>query len=422
MLTAPYPVSMRGIFAIGLWVGLSVLSLTLPTGRANAQDDPDATADIEVSDGVLEAIAESLDEAWEASEEMPESVNPPSTVLPAAIQDAFDRGCGDDHGLDRCDPEIQAKMREFYGLRSAEDLADIRVDFFRTMLIDGYGNDVVAVSFIREAGASPYVEIRSPSRNPDEEQPLRTAISEDVWQQVSTRSSNFDSKLASETIDETGVASMCLHGWFAIVEATYRPKPYISTKIDYDDSDQEVKSTEIVRPDATIRRDAEGACAGGLAIPFAFELAGMAHEELDECSNLDLDDFRNTAELLATCHRLRGDRLAAARAYPIVRELELFKRRTGNPELDISFVDFSGEDKANFIADIDDAFVVYAAPHATSATDVTIQGDMYFLTEGESEFPSEQAKLTIQLHDYSPDFSILSWNVSPRKPFQLPDQ
>lgn len=335
-----------------------------------------------------------------------------------AISDVFDRGCGDDQGTDRCDPEVQQRMRGYYGLDTIESLAQGKVATYRTMLVDGYGVDVAAIIFARPPGQAPYVEVRAPSLTPEDEQPLRAVISPEVWQRVQGLSANFDQKLASETDLEDGLMRLCLHGWFAVVEAVTVRSPSIS--ITYLEGDMDNERREITRPAATVRKDSEGACADGLAMPFAFALADEARRALAECSNLKLDDFRNSAMMLATCHWLRGDRLTAARAYEVVERLNRASRSSEEPDLSQLFVDYEGEDEARFTREVEGAFVTYSKLTATSPSDAVLETVLYYMEDDEAEMPSHQARMTIQLYDYADDFRIFSWEISDREPFVPP--
>lgn len=63
------------------------------------------------------------------------------------MREIFDRGCGDDNGTDRCDGAVQERMRELYGIEPPEALLAKGATIRRAMFVDGYGNDVAAITF-----------------------------------------------------------------------------------------------------------------------------------------------------------------------------------------------------------------------------------------------------------------------------------
>ena len=138
-----------------------------------------------------------------------------ATITPVSAQDssptlserleAYQRGCRDDDGNDRCSPEAHDRMRALYGLESAEDLLARGVTMRRAMFVDGYGNDVAAITFWREPGMAPMVEVRSPRVSEREEpQPLRAAISGETWAEVLYGSTYFDRELAPPPAQAAG--------------------------------------------------------------------------------------------------------------------------------------------------------------------------------------------------------------------------
>ena len=330
----------------------------------------------------------------------------------------FERGCGDDRGTDRCSDEVQAKMRALYGLESAEELGKSRTSVYRAMFVDGYGNDMVAISFVREPGRSPYVDARSPGIKPEEAQPLQANISEELWTRIQELSENFDQALAKDNAD-TGTIKLCLHGWFVVAETVQVRAPIRSTVSSKDGDGNRTEETVIRELEPTIRRDAEGACADGLANPYAFQLAYEASRVLAECSGLDLDDFRNIPQLLATCHRLKGDRLAAARAYSLVEAVNRYRWRKDPREFSAHFAYGDEDEQAAFIAMLDAAVLYFDMPEAVSPYEAVMRGALYYYPEEEeADLPSEQATLQISLEGSGNSFEIRSWAVSPREPFR----
>jgi len=341
--------------------------------------------------------------------------------LTQEMMDIFARGCGDDQGKDRCAPEVQADMRGYYGLESVEELAEAGSEVYRAMFVDGYGNEIVAVSFVRERGKAPYVDVRAPSRAPDEEQLLRTTVSPDRWWTVSGRSPSFDQKMAYEVAPEDGARTMCLHGSVVVVESAEANSPYVSSTIDFSQDGEEISETKIERPAPTIRRDTESACANGLAVPYAFDLAKEAMESLVECSNLKLDDFRNATNFLAACHRLRGDRLTAAQAISTIGKLQSFRSEDDIEDNPLLFVSWGEEAPTKYLADIAGGVPFYGQPTAISTTDVIVEGMLFYFDADGEEVPTHQAKLTVDLYEYASSFAVYSWTVSDKEPFVMPE-
>lgn len=331
----------------------------------------------------------------------------------AASDNVFDRGCGDDDGNDRCAADVQRRMRELYGLADVESLAQQGVTLRRAMFVDGYGNDVVAVTFGREPGRPPMVEIETPHReDAPGPQALSAAISREVWDRVLTASQNFDRRLEDEwsprQADRNGELRICLHGWFVVAEAA-----------DAQRMSQNIVGQHVERGRA--RRDAEGACADGMAVPFAFELAKMALASLPECGSLDAGEFRNEPVILATCHRLGGDRLAAGDAMRLVNKLSgNNSRMPQGREFGWLFAESAKALEEPFRAAVThgNAALYFDPPYATDVDHATAQGQIVFWGEGGADGEDdEQADIRLQLVRQLGEFVIQSYEISERRPF-----
>jgi hypothetical protein len=321
-----------------------------------------------------------------------------------AGEDVWDRGCGDDDGNDRCDADVQKKMRESYGLQDMQTLAKQGVTLRRAMIVDGYGNDTISVSFLRKPGQSPSIEVRLPCASDKQcPSPLTANVGSQIWSQVLNQSDKFDQKLASELKDkensEDKAIILCMHGWVVVVEAVD------AAEIDLSGKPQENRK-------AIFRSDTESACAGGLAVPYAFQLADWAYDSLPECSGLNLKDFRNAPMLLATCARLGGDRLAAADAYELVGKLRNldFDEKADAKEL------FSPESKAraaDLVRELRGSRLYLDPPNAQDYEHATIEANVYF--EGPSEGEEVYAPITFTLERIWDDFLIVDYTVGERK-------
>ena len=125
--------------------------------------------------------------------------------------------CSDDAGADRCAQEVQAKTRAKYGLETAEKLAMQGTYVRRAMIVDGYGQDVLTISFLREKGADPRVEIRLPQdTTANQPHSLSATLSAAQWTEVLRRGTYFDRDFVP--LPDKNMLSLCLHGSVAIVE------------------------------------------------------------------------------------------------------------------------------------------------------------------------------------------------------------
>lgn len=323
------------------------------------------------------------------------------------FDEIFARGCGDDDGTDRCDADVQRRMRELYGLVDVEALAEQGVTLRRAMFVDGYGNDVVAVTFSRAPGRSPTIEISTPrSEQTSESQPLSAVTDHSVWQRVLDSSRHFDERLESEgrrsEPDEEGTITFCLHGWFTVVEALDAAR-LIPNLVG-----QEMEP-------ARIRSDAEGVCAGGLAAPYAFELAEIALRNLRECSSLKSEYARGDPALLALCYQMRGDRIAAGEAYEFVHELDRMQQLPEGSRLRWLFAE-SGHDLARgFREALDGGSFELGAPNAIDVDHAEVEG---FVTFRPREGQNEILDIKLRLVRQTGQFVIESYEISERRPLE----
>ncbi len=338
-------------------------------------------------------------------------------------QAIFDRGCGDDRGNDRCDGEVQRRMRELYGIEDAASLLEKGVTVRRAMFVDGYGNDVAVISFVRYPGQSPLVEVHSPrGEGAPPGSPLIAAVGSETWTTVLSRSENFDQLLARELPKdneaEGAPSNICLHGWFVVVEAVDAPRvsPNIIAGTGSEDEERDPSlPVEAPMEPGTARLDAESACAGGLAFAYAFELADAALLSLPECGTLNLDDFRTVATLLSQCQQLGGDRLAAGEASRAAVKLERALRLDQKQELEWLFVGFGETRAARFIEALDGGSLFLRAPVGIDADHAQITGQVVYFGAGNAE-PAAVSDISLQLLRQAGDFVIDTFEVSTRKP------
>lgn len=341
----------------------------------------------------------------------------------SAARPVVDRNCTDDDGNDRCGREAQDRMRALYGIESSEDLLARGVTMRRAMFVDGYGNDVAAITFWREPGKAPMVEVRSPQAAGGEEpQPLRAAISGKTWDEVISASAYFDRELApepGEADDNGGLPSFCLHSWVVVVDAVDAPR--VSPNIVFgtgsvDEARDSKLPVEVTTTPADVRSDTEDACAAGLAMDYAFELAAIALTELTECGSLKLDDYRNEPQLLGMCHQLRGDRLVAGEASVIAGKLRRALLTESELEPGWLFVGFGTERQNRYLAAVEGGDTYFSAPVGIDADHAVIKGEIVWSEENGP--PVERADLTLNLLRVTGDFVIDTFEVSPRRPFE----
>jgi len=344
----------------------------------------------------------------------------PSSATGAVI----DRMCTDDRGSDRCTPQAQDRMRALYGLESAEELLARGVTVRRAMFVDGYGQDVAAITFWREPGASPMVEVRSPRADADEKShPLVAAISGETWAEVLSASAFFDRELAAQPPSPAKLGdgppppSICLHSWMTLVDAIDEPR--VSPNIVFGtgsgaaarDSSLPV---EVSWTSASIRSDTEDACSRGLGMDYAFKLATIARAALAECGSLDLGNFRNEPQLLSACHQLGGDRLVAGEASAIPEKLRHALQTESARELGWLFVGFGSERADRYQAAIEGGDAYFKPPRGIDADHAVIEGEIVWREQNGQ--PTERASLTLNLLRVTGDFVVDTFEVSERTP------
>ena len=207
--------------------------------------------------------------------------------------------CLDDDHNNRCSPARQAEMRALYRVPPIEAYSGATVR--RVFFVDGYGNDTVAIEFVRAAGKDPLARVNFPKvKSAEPIAPIEGALSAEQWQQIIESSEHFDRKFASKYAPRAGASrkgknnedegvALCLHSWVYWAEAIDRQGPPRST-VDDACNDQPVEQ-------------------------FAWFAARHARQSIPYCAALDKQFSRNDATLLRTCSLLTGDRLAAAEVW-----------------------------------------------------------------------------------------------------------
>ena len=203
------------------------------------------------------------------------------------------RNCLDDDHTNRCDAEVQARVRAQLGMASIEDEASAGAEVYRALFVDGYGRDMPAVSFERRPNDAPKVVVYG-----DDGRRRTSPVSMETWERVMQRSRFAEAPppsppppsrprtAAGEDIDDMVI---CLHSWVTTFEAT----------VAHDGT-------------PTVRRRTEDGCHDGLTMAYAFETAALAVASFPACDRLRPDNHRNDVARLQACLILEGDTIAAA--------------------------------------------------------------------------------------------------------------
>jgi hypothetical protein len=230
------------------------------------------------------------------------------SVQPVTAQESANRKCSDDAGQNRCGEMAMAKTRDKYGLEDATMQAAQGTYVRRAMIVDGYGRDVLAVSFAREKGKEPYVEIRGAKvEGSKEPRFIRMPISETDWNRTNVNSQFFDRDFAPKATKADEI-EICLHSWMVSVEFA-NPARFSSN----------TSPADPLKP--VFRSKTQSSCAGGLAVQYGFQLVDLAHEMIPVCKSISVETQRNKAMLLSTCLSLSGDRAAAGHGVTLFNEL-----------------------------------------------------------------------------------------------------
>lgn len=207
-----------------------------------------------------------------------------SVVLSGQAAPLVDRDCRDDDGNDRCAAENRAQVLATLGIPPIEEELAAGTEVYRTLQVDGYGNDMAGVAFERAAGASPRVVVYGVGG-----QRMEAPVPIREWREVQRGAELADREMVRPESDPERV--ICMHAWVSTVEIAEAPDRGGT---------------------GAVRRRTESACESGLTTRYAFDLVSRAIKAFPDCDSLDPDDHRNDAARLKTCVGFRGDRLAAA--------------------------------------------------------------------------------------------------------------
>lgn len=326
-------------------------------------------------------------------------------LVAALMGDPLGDPCLDDDHNNRCSPAKQAEMRASYRVPPIESYAGATVR--RIFFVDGYGNDTVAITFVRAAQKDASVWVHFPKvGGEDPVAPLDQSLGEDEWQHVIDASANFDRKFASSrregaTADKE--IAVCLHSWVYWAEAA--------------DPSTEPRST------------VDDACNTAPVEQFAWLAAKVARQAIPYCAALDKRFSRNEATLLRTCSKLSGDRLAAAEVWNRANGLRSFDTPHGIDDLpayDLE-LDFQGKklnrDEAKtfwsaLMAKEDAPNFYYSRVHGLGADQVLVTGNL-FRDVGKGY---QKADVELGWKKEGGTFQLTSIKVAPYRPVALPSE
>lgn len=167
---------------------------------------------------------------------------------------------------------------------TAQSIAAAHGELIRAFFVDGYNQNAGSIAFQRLAGEEPKLIVRFANGRT-----LETVVPLATWTRIRDAALLFDRTLTPIKTDD----AICLHAWDVKVEAV-DPAAAGQSK--------------------PVRAIEQSACATGLAVPLAFQMASEAIAALPACALLDPKQYRNDVTRLFGCTLLEGDRAAAAEA------------------------------------------------------------------------------------------------------------
>ena len=225
----------------------------------------------------------------------------------------------DDHGVERCDPGVHENVLSLYSVPSIEALNQQQVWVRRVFFVDGYGRDVVLISFLRRPDEPPELEVVTPLRDDGTRWPvMRAVVPPETWNRILSEDRFFDRELVEPTQEKREDLSIviCIHSWVYTVEAS-------------DPERRQLNTAGAFEP-PQIRRDVEDACSNGLGEQFATILSEHASDLLPYCAPHDADYFRNSVTRIAACAVLTGDRMTAGKLLKAAQILDSSPRYFGD--------------------------------------------------------------------------------------------
>lgn len=315
----------------------------------------------------------------------------------------FDRGCGDDRGTDRCDADIQQEMRDLYGWSNPNEVAALGTQFWRFMMVDGYGRDLAAITFERSRGTYPVVRVEVPKSElvRDAITPptvLEAGLTDAQWDNVLALTAPVNNTPPAQELptSDTEALTICLHSWFVVME-----------------TDQPFRMTPRNQGSVVGRSLSEGACSDGPAMDVAFELTKAALDALPVCQNLDLTNYRNRVMLLAHCKRMAGERSVAIDASHMVEKLERWLEDNRGLVPEDFFAPDNQVQALAFEQSLRGATLYLEAPYAKDSTTAVVVGEISPADQPEDDENSYRvADIRLYLNKNKGGWIITSYTLS----------
>lgn len=200
--------------------------------------------------------------------------------------------CDEDDESIACEVAERARLQAQFGVASAEDEALAGGEIFRAFLGNGYGRDMLVVSFESRPNQSPTVVVSGLDGRR-----IAAPVAAAVWDRVVHEAVNADRDLLpllpTVAADDEESVVICIHAWSALVEMTNA----------YD-----------ARGDRhAVRRKGGNTCEeDNMATGFGFLLADLAVNSFPACAELEPTRHRNNTSRLEACLALAGNTVAAA--------------------------------------------------------------------------------------------------------------
>ena len=312
--------------------------------------------------------------------------------------------CRDDDGNNRCSTAVQKKMRAAYRLSPIESYAKAQVR--RIFFVDGYGNDTVALEFVRAAGRDPVVRAHFPivPGEPDVS-PLEKELTLSQWSDVLALSRDFDKQFIQPKINEDADSiSVCIHSW--------------------------VYWGEAIDPGKKPRSVVDNACNDPPVETFAWQAAKMAIAAFPHCDLLDRTLGRNETALLASCSGLAGDRLAAARVFNDSKGFRFLDDKEGGKlaefsdyemKLDLQGTTYAGKDALaawdSFFAD-GKTYYFWDEALGLNAETVKVAGRVVRRGTKDDGSDNQRADVTMTWEEDGSQFEIASITVGAFRPYR----
>ena len=327
----------------------------------------------------------------------------------ALIADPLRDPCRDDNGDDRCSAAKQAEMRALYRVPPIETYSNATVR--RVFFVDGYGNDTVALEFVRAAEKDPVVRVHFPKVEGEAPgTPIEQVLTAQQWQQVIDASQYFDRQFAPKQTPEAkgnyeDEAVICLHSWVYWAESIDRGE----------------------KPRSTVN----DACNDQPVEQFAWLAAKVALRAIPFCNALDLKLSRNEAAVLRSCEGLTGDRIAAAEVWNRAegfrsfddRDFDLERMASYPVELDYQGQQFKGQDAAKKWREAMSAKnrprYFYDGVHGQDAQRVTVPGGFIIWGDGKIH---QRAEVGMKWENEGDTFYLKSVKVGPYRPYSPPTE